>query len=280
MPFRITPPGGDAMTDEWRNLDSVQGGGGRMARYNPAMNLAARCLALLLAVFVPALAEATESALRQVGQFPEQGIDSDHDGVADIDDNCPATERATLVRGQQKLTVVDVCGCPVDPCAADADKDGINDCDDLCPATARGLKVGAGGCPLPQSRPQTFTLDVKFKFAEATLQDQYVPDLDQVRALLLRLPELTVTLEGHTDAKGADGYNQALSQARARKCRKYLLSDPRIAPERVQAVGHGESKPIASNTDEAGRASNRRTVATLNYRYEFVPPNSGEALPP
>lgn len=231
---------------------------------------------LLLSLCIPC---AWSQGLRQVGQFPEQSVDADRDGIADIDDNCPGTEASTLVRGKTQVTVVDHCGCPVDPCATDADKDGISDCDDLCPDTARGLKVGATGCPLPQRKPQTFVLDVKFKFAEANLQDQYVPDLEQLRALLLRFPELTVVLEGHTDWVGSDEYNQSLSQVRADKCRKYLLGGG-INPERIKAIGYGESQPVASNTDDAGRALNRRTVAQLSYLYEFTPPNGGEALPP
>lgn len=220
------------------------------------------------------------SGLQQVGKFPEQAIDSDHDGIADIDDNCPATQATQLARGKIFSMQVDVCGCPVDPCVADVDQDGIGDCKDLCPATALGLRVGATGCPVPQKKPQTFALDVKFAFAEANLQERYVPDLDQLRVLLLRFPELTVTMEGHTDGKGSALYNQALSQARANKCRKYLLSDPRIDGSRVRAIGYGKSRPVSSNRDDASQARNRRTVATLDYLYEFTSPNSGKALPP
>lgn len=212
--------------------------------------------------------------------FPEQRQDADQDGVADIDDNCPETAPSQSVRGQMQAMKVDICGCPVDPCSLDADHDGINDCDDLCPDTALGLKVGATGCPQPQKRPQTFVLDVKFAFAEANLQERFVPDLEQLKVLMLRFPELTLTLEGHTDSDGPASYNQALSEARARKCRQYLLHNLRIDPSRIRAVGYGESRPVASNADEAGRATNRRTVATLQYLYEFTPPNSGEALPP
>jgi len=236
-------------------------------------------IGLALAALVPGL-EASDRTLRATGQFPEQQQDADRDGVADIDDNCPATAKTQLVRGRPQATQVDVCGCPIDPCAQDADQDGIGDCDDLCPRTARGLKVGGSGCPLPQKRPQIFVLNVKFAFAQANLHHDTVQDLDRLRGLLLRLPQLTVTLEGHTDAQGPSDYNRALSEARARKCRQYLLSDPRIDPARVQAVGYGESRPVADNDTEAGRALNRRTTAVLHYLYEFTPPNTGEALPP
>ena len=251
-----------------------------IASTTTAMRHLSIALCLLLASGMPCLAaDDAGGGLYQVGQFPEQRVDADQDGVADIDDNCPATQPTLLVRGQHRETKVDLCGCPIDPCTVDADKDGINDCDDQCLGTARGLKVGSTGCPLPQSRPQTFVLDVKFKFAEANLQEQYVPDLDQLRALMLRLPELKVVLEGHTDHVGSEEYNQALSQARADKCRKYLLGDSRIAPSRVKALGYGETRPVADNGSDEGRAKNRRTVVNLDYLYEFTPPNAGEALP-
>ncbi len=241
------------------------------------MRLFLASLCLLAATAIPAAAMAT--GLMQQGRFPEQGMDADRDGVADIDDNCAGTMPTTLVRGKPRQTTVDICGCPVDPCTQDSDKDGINDCDDLCPATARGLVVLATGCPKPQTKPQVFVLDVKFAFAEARLQAQYVPDLDKLRGLLLRFPDLKLTLEGHTDAIGSLTYNQALSQARADKCRKYVLSDPRIAPARIKAIGYGKTRPLVDNKDDAGRAQNRRTVAALSYLFEFIPPNNGEALP-
>ncbi len=237
-------------------------------------------LLLLVTLCLSCICHAGAEGLRQQGQFPEQTVDADGDGVADIDDNCPATPPMLRLRGKLSPMKVDLCGCPIDPCAADADQDGIRDCDDLCPATVRGLRVTAAGCPKPQTRPQTFVLDVKFRSAEANLVQQSVADLEQLQALLLRFPELTVTLEGHTDDVGSARYNRALSEARAGKCRSYLLREPRIAPQRVRAIGYGESRPVADNAAEPGRALNRRTVAVLNYRYEFVPPNDSQALPP
>jgi OOP family OmpA-OmpF porin len=238
------------------------------------MPRALAAFALCLAFAVPAGALAQEH-YHVTGSFPEQAVDTDRDGTVDIDDNCPATPPMQLVRGKPRPVTVDHCGCPIDPCTLDGDKDAINDCDDICPGTAPQIKVGVTGCPQPQKRPQSFKLDVKFAFAQANLQDRFVPDLDSLKVLLLKLPELTVTLEGHTDSVGSDGYNRALSEARARKCRDYLLQDPRISADRVRAVGYGESSPVASNDTEEGRAQNRRTVATLDYLYEFTPPNDG-----
>ena len=94
-----------------------------------------------------------------------------------------------------------------------------------------------------------------------------------MRALLLKYPEVSVTLEGHTDWKGSDTYNQKLSERRAKVCRDFILAEPGIAAERVTAVGYGESKPIADNETETGMALNRRTVAELSGGRTIVPIN-------
>jgi outer membrane protein OmpA-like peptidoglycan-associated protein len=63
--------------------------------------------------------------------------------------------------------------------------------------------------------------------------------------------------EGHTDAIGSDAYNQSLSERRAEAVRRYLINGG-ITPERIRTEGFGESRPVASNETDEGRAQNRR----------------------
>jgi outer membrane protein OmpA-like peptidoglycan-associated protein len=70
-------------------------------------------------------------------------------------------------------------------------------------------------------------------------------------------PKMHVSIEGHTDDRGSDGYNQTLSENRAGAVREYLEGRG-IDPGRLKSVGYGETKPIASNRTARGRASNRR----------------------
>ena len=81
--------------------------------------------------------------------------------------------------------------------------------------------------------------------------------LDQVAAVLKSNPNLKVVVEGHTDDVGAADYNLRLSDDRANSVRKALL-DRGIEKKRLEAVGFGEAKPIASNKSSKGRAENRR----------------------
>ena len=74
---------------------------------------------------------------------------------------------------------------------------------------------------------------------------------------------MRVRVEGHTDSKGSDAYNQRLSQRRSESVVKYLISKG-IDPSRLEAVGFGKSRPIAPNQNPdggdnpIGRAKNRR----------------------
>ena len=67
-----------------------------------------------------------------------------------------------------------------------------------------------------------------------------------------------VTIEGHTDDVGDDGLNLRLSQDRANSVRNWLVDKERVDPAILEAIGYGETTPIASNRTKAGRAQNRR----------------------
>lgn len=210
---------------------------------------------------------------RQVGLFPGESVDTDADGVADIDDNCPVTPVHTATpRGMQR-TEVDHCGCPVDVCARDADGDGVGDCLDDCARTHGGLAVLPTGCPAPLARALRVTLDVKFAFDRAEIDLAYTADLERLRDVLLRYPDLHVQLRGHTDFRGAEAYNQRLSERRAQAARDFMLAGGGIDGARIEALGLGEGMPLASNDTEQGQALNRRTEADLQFEQVIVPAN-------
>ena len=77
-----------------------------------------------------------------------------------------------------------------------------------------------------------------------------------------------VVIEGHTDSRGSDAYNQALSERRANAVRDELVNENGIAAERVSTVGYGESRPVSSNDTDAGRAQNRRIEAVISVEVE------------
>lgn len=87
--------------------------------------------------------------------------------------------------------------------------------------------------------------------------------LDRVATILTEQPgEKPISIEGYTDSRGGDAFNQQLSQKRADAVRSYLVSRG-LPAERVQAVGRGEASPIASNDTSEGRANNRRVEIVI-----------------
>jgi outer membrane protein OmpA-like peptidoglycan-associated protein len=66
-----------------------------------------------------------------------------------------------------------------------------------------------------------------------------------------------ITVEGHTDSRGSESTNRMLSENRAMAVRTLLVSEG-IEPDKITAIGLGESRPIADNSTPEGRANNRR----------------------
>jgi len=78
----------------------------------------------------------------------------------------------------------------------------------------------------------------------------------------LKQSDNLLTIEGHTDAQGADLYNEELSLRRAERVRDFLISQG-VEPDRVSVRGLGEYRPVASNSTAEGRANNRRVEIVL-----------------
>ena len=76
-------------------------------------------------------------------------------------------------------------------------------------------------------------------------------------SIILKYPNASFSVEGHTDSIGTKGFNQTLSEARAAAVVDYL-SSRNVSAERLNAVGFGENNPIDTNINSAGRANNRR----------------------
>ncbi len=220
--------------------------------------------------------------------------DRDGDGVLDKDDACPD------VKGE-KTDDPKTNGCP----PADRDKDTILDRDDACPDEP-GVKTDdpkTNGCPPPKDRDGDKILDpddacpdqpgpastdpkkngcpkariekgqikiterVEFEYNSAKLRKDSDDILNAVLAIMKDHAEITeISVEGHTDSKGAAAYNKRLSQRRADSVKAWLVKHG-IDKKRLTSKGFGEEKPIDSNDTEEGRQNNRRVefhLVTIN----------------
>jgi outer membrane protein OmpA-like peptidoglycan-associated protein len=146
----------------------------------------------------------------------------------------------------------------------DSDKDGVYDDKDECPDTPRGTKVNSIGCPKGQKVIKS--LQVEFETAKAIVKPSYMKVLDAFGQFLKDNPDLTVTIEGHTDSVGKDDYNMRLSLERTTEVRRLLIERWQLAPDRLNSEGYGETRPIADNETAEGRAKNRRVITILDSR--------------
>lgn len=108
----------------------------------------------------------------------------------------------------------------------------------------------------------TFDSGILFDVDESELRPVAQDNLTELAGSLDAYEDTRVLVVGHTDATGSDSYNQALSERRARSARAWLLRQG-IAPDRVEALGRGESEPVASNDTQEGRQLNRRVEIAI-----------------
>jgi len=168
--------------------------------------------------------------------------DSDGDGTIDPKDKCPT------VKGTLELD-----GCP------DTDGDGIADKNDKCPN-----KVGPrsnAGCPEMKKedtkRLANITKNIQFNTSKTSIKSTSRTILDEIAALMIKYPDYTLSISGHTDSVGSSESNQKLSEGRAKTCYDYLVRKG-ISPNRMNYTGYGETQPIADNMFKEGRKENRR----------------------
>ncbi|HNS13147.1 MAG TPA: OmpA family protein [Bacteroidia bacterium] len=107
--------------------------------------------------------------------------------------------------------------------------------------------------------------DIFFSTNSYDINDTIKSVLEEFSDYLKKSPRLQVALHGHTDNVGNPEANMILSENRARTCYNFLV-DQGIDKSRLSFKGFGETKPIASNATEEGKAKNRRTVFVVNSK--------------
>jgi len=135
------------------------------------------------------------------------------------------------------------------PAPGDRDSDGVPDDVDQCPDSPAGAPVNAQGCWIIDN--------VEYDFNRSQIRPEFESELSTVAGVMQQNPDLTLMIAGHTDNIGTEAYNLGLSERRAASVKQFLV-DRGISGNRIETEGFGYSKPAATNTDEWGRAMNRR----------------------
>lgn len=99
--------------------------------------------------------------------------------------------------------------------------------------------------------------DIYFELNSAEIMESSYDAVNRVVNLMNFNPNLQIELSAHTDDQGSDAYNNRLSQKRGESVKNYIVMKG-IAPERIQAIGYGKTRPLVPNDSEENRAINRR----------------------
>jgi len=102
------------------------------------------------------------------------------------------------------------------------------------------------------------TAQVDFARDKKALSASSAEQLQPIINHLNEYPEATIVVVGHTDSRGAESFNQKLSEQRAEAVSTFLMKEYSIASERITTMGKGELEPIATNSTKEGQAQNRR----------------------
>ncbi len=99
---------------------------------------------------------------------------------------------------------------------------------------------------------------VLFDFDKSILKPEAADELHRAAEKIKEFSHVRIIIEGHTDNFGTDAYNLDLSRKRAAAVRDFFITQEKMEASGIESDGFGESRPIASNDTEEGRAKNRR----------------------
>lgn len=133
-----------------------------------------------------------------------------------------------------------------------------------CPA-AKPEPVAPPPPPVLEKEVQ-IELEVLFDTDKAIIKPEFFHEVAEVSDFMKLYSNTTAIIEGHTDSRASDSYNQKLSQRRADAVKQMLIDYYGISADRLDSIGYGESRPRATNNTKEGMQLNRRTIAVINER--------------
>jgi photosynthetic reaction center M subunit len=137
-------------------------------------------------------------------------------------------------------------------------RSAINERPAKMPAASEEMTAASLGAALSDYRPLAL-YGVHFETASAQIQAQSMPVVAMIGEALQANPDIKIQISGHTDNVGSEAANLTLSQERAASLKSMLVQKYGINPDRIGTAGYGDTRPIADNGTEEGRAQNRRT---------------------
>jgi len=139
----------------------------------------------------------------------------------------------------------------------------------VCPSsTTRYIltATGAGGSRTdsttvsvtPKKPTDKLTIHVNFDTAKSDIRKGDTAELQKAEQFVRKYQSCRIEIDGYTDSRGSDSYNQGLSERRADAVQKYLIDHGATAADRITTRGFGKSNPIGDNKTKQGQFENRR----------------------
>ncbi len=125
----------------------------------------------------------------------------------------------------------------------------------------RNFRFAEGGKTMREQLDESgkiITHGIYFDVNSDQIKGESYKTLADIGTMLTDDPALKLSIEGHTDSDGDDASNLDLSKRRAESVKAYLAANAKVDAGRLEAKGHGETKPIDVNTTSEGKANNRR----------------------
>jgi len=126
------------------------------------------------------------------------------------------------------------------------------------------VKAPAQAAPAVVKEPFLILLNVQFDTGKSAIKAKYHNEIKRAADYMIEHPDTKAVIEGHTDNVGKEAANVKLSQKRANAVKKYLISKFKIDASRLEAIGYGPNKPVASNATKKGKQENRRVTALFS----------------
>ncbi len=111
--------------------------------------------------------------------------------------------------------------------------------------------------------------EVAFDTNSAVVKPGLTSEIDRIANVMVKYPQTSIIVEGHTDDRGADAENLRLSQNRADAVKDLLVSRG-VINSRIRSIGYGESQPVADNNSAEGRQKNRRVEIKVEPTQQSV----------
>lgn len=140
----------------------------------------------------------------------------------------------------------------------------VNNCPQPVPITPPPVTPPPYNPPAPPPvESPSLRLNIQFDHDKSNIKPEFRGEVDKAAVFLAQYPGMDAIIEGHTDSNGTDEYNRGLSQRRADTVRQALIREHKVDPNRLRAVGYGESRPVVSNDTPENRYTNRRVMVVI-----------------